>query len=190
MTGGNKLFGAILLIAGTSIGAGMLAIPVITAQYGFVAALILFLVCWLVTTYAALLMLEVNLWLPAGANIISMTKETLGRNGEIIASLAYLFLLYCLMAAYLSGMNSLLNTSSQHWIGITPPTWATTLFLITIFAVVLYLGTRLIDYLNRILILGFVISYFGLIGISAPKLQLEQLYHTNFHGMWLANYYS
>ncbi len=137
MRQGNKLLGAVLLIAGTSIGAGMLALPVITAQYGFLAAIVLFTSCWLVTLYSALLLLEVNLWLPAGANIISMTKETLGRTGEIIASLSYLFLLYCLMAAYLSGMNSLLDAAAQHWIGSTPPIWSSTLFLVSIFAFLL-----------------------------------------------------
>lgn len=186
MSGSNKLLGAILLIAGTSIGAGMLALPVITAQYGFLAAVILFVLCWLVTTYAALLMLEVNLWLPPGANIISMTKETLGTKGEIIASLAYLFLLYCLMAAYLSGLNSLLTTTTQHWIGHSFPTWGTTLFLITAFSAILYLGTRLIDYLNRFLILGFIATYAGLVSFSAPHIQMEQLTHNNFQGMWLA----
>ncbi|MBX9586073.1 MAG: tyrosine transporter [Gammaproteobacteria bacterium] len=186
MTGTNKLFGAILLIAGTSIGAGMLALPVITAQFGFLAAITLFILCWAITTYAAFLMLEANLWLPPGANIISMTKETLGKSGEIIASLAYLFLLYCLMAAYLSGMNSLITTSSEKVVGFALPSWGTTLFLVSIFGIVVTLGTKLIDYLNRFLILGFVISYFGLLGISVPNIHIEQLYHTNFIGMWLA----
>ncbi len=186
MTGTSKLFGAILLIAGTSIGAGMLALPIITAQYGFLAAIILFTLCWIITTYAALLMLEANLWLPPGANIISMTKDTLGKYGEITASLAYLFLLYCLMAAYLSGMNSLITSTSEKILGMAMPSWGTTLFLISIFGVVVTLGTKIIDYLNRFLILGLVISYFGLLGISAPKIQIPQLYHTDFHGMWLA----
>ncbi len=186
MTGTNKLFGAILLIAGTSIGAGMLALPVITAQFGFLVAIILFILCWIITTYAALLMLEANLWLPPGANIISMTKETLGKYGEVVSSLAYLFLLYCLMAAYLSGMNSLITTTSEKMLGIAAPTWGTTLLLIVIFGIVVTLGTKIIDYLNRFLILGLVISYFGLLGISAPKIQLEHLYHTDFNGLWTA----
>ncbi|MDQ2993527.1 MAG: hypothetical protein M3R00_01060, partial [Pseudomonadota bacterium] len=121
MTKNNKLLGAILLIAGTSIGAGMLALPVVTAEHGFIASAILLISCYIVMTYTALLMLEVNLWLPSGANIISMTKETLGRTGEIIASLSYLLLLYCLISAYLAGLNSLIAEATQTQLHFTLP---------------------------------------------------------------------
>ena len=38
-----KLFGSILLVIGTSIGAGMLALPIATAQLGFTGSLVLLL---------------------------------------------------------------------------------------------------------------------------------------------------
>ena len=43
-----KLIGSILLIVGTSIGAGMLALPIATAQLGFGGSLILLFACWIV----------------------------------------------------------------------------------------------------------------------------------------------
>ena len=57
----NKLIGGILLIIGTSIGGGMLVLPIATAQLGFINALIFLVLCWAIMTAAALLILEVNL---------------------------------------------------------------------------------------------------------------------------------
>lgn len=41
----GTLFKAILLVAGTTIGGGMLAMPLTTAEGGFFPALFLFFVC-------------------------------------------------------------------------------------------------------------------------------------------------
>ena len=44
----RRILGAALLITGTSVGAGMLALPVVTAAGGFFPALTTFLLCWFV----------------------------------------------------------------------------------------------------------------------------------------------
>ena len=88
----SKLIGGILLIVGTSIGGGMLALPIATSYLGFYGSLLLFVGCWLVMTSAALLLLEVNLWLPENSNLISMAKATIGQSGQIVA---WLVSYYC-----------------------------------------------------------------------------------------------
>ena len=87
----SKLVGGVLLIVGTSIGGGMLALPVSTAAAGITNAIIFLFLCWLIMTTGALLILEVNLRLPAGSNMVSMAKSTLGLPGQIIAWITYLF---------------------------------------------------------------------------------------------------
>ncbi len=57
--------------------------------------------------------------------------------------------------------------------------------MLALFGVILYLGTRLIDYLNRILIIGLIFAFFGLIAFSLPKIQLDQLTTMHFSGFWL-----
>ena len=46
-----------LIVAGTTIGAGMLALPIASAGLGFNTAMVLIVGCWLLMTYTALLML-------------------------------------------------------------------------------------------------------------------------------------
>lgn len=182
----NRLWGAILLIAGTSIGAGMLALPVTTAAYGFIPTLILFVLSWLSMTIAAFFMLEANLWFQKDANLISMAKETLGKAGEIIAWIAYLLLLYSLMSAYLSGMNALLVNAIHSTLHFSLTPLASSILLIMGFGVIIYLGATTIDYLNRILMMGLVISYLILVFLIGPHVNVSNLTPKQFHHSWLA----
>ena len=100
----SKVFGGVLLIVGTSIGGGMLALPMAAAAGGFYHSIILFLGAWLVTVLAAFYTLEVNLWLPEDTNLISMAKVTLGRPGQLITWISYLLLYTLLELTWLVGL--------------------------------------------------------------------------------------
>src|SRR3990167_146980 len=99
----HKLIGGILLVVGTAIGAGMLALPIATAQMGFWGSMGLLIVCWMIMTACSLLLLEVNLWLPPHSNLISMAGATLGWPAQVLAWVAYLVMLYSILCAYISG---------------------------------------------------------------------------------------
>lgn len=167
----SKLIGGILLIVGTSIGGGMLALPIATAEAGIVNAIIFLFLCWLVMTAGALLVLEVNLRLPAGSNMISMAKSTLGLPGQAIAWITYLFLLYTLLAAYISGGSDVLG-SLFHKIQIDLPNGLTALLFTGLFSLVIYHGIRAVDYVNRGLMFGKLGVYLLLIVIISPHIQL------------------
>jgi tyrosine-specific transport protein len=163
----SRLIGGILLIVGTSIGGGMLALPVSTAEIGFTNSIFFLFFCWLVMTAGALLMLEVNLRLPQGSNIISMAKITLGLPGQIVAWITYLFLLYTLLSAYISGgsdiFNSLLNKINIHLSNSV-----TSILFTILFGVIVYRGIRSVDYVNRGLMFGKLGIYLVLVAIICP----------------------
>lgn len=185
-TSTNRFIGSILLISGTSIGAGMLALPVSTAAYGFFPSVALFVICWAFMTLSGLLLLEVNLWLKPGANIISMADATLGVTGKIIAWLTYTLLFYSLMAAYVSGMGNLIQAivdSTLHW-HIHQGVGA--LFLIVLVGYAVYFGTSSVDYLNRLFFSCKVLTYIAVVIFLMPHVQLPQLRFTSVHHMWLA----
>lgn len=144
----SKLFGGILLVVGTTIGAGMLALPVATAQLGFWGSIFLLVGCWAVMAASAFLFLEVNLWLPPNSNLVSMAGATLGRPGQAITWVVYLVLLYSIICAYISGGGDLF-----HYVLVTnginvSQAMASILFTVT-FGTVVYLGIRSVDYVNR-----------------------------------------
>ncbi len=120
----NKTFGSMLIIAGTTIGAGMLALPLASAGLGFGVASILMLLLWGLMSYTALLMLEVHQHAPAHATLHTLAHKLLGRKGQLLASLAMMFLLYALCAAYIAGGGAQLNDKLVRYADLTlPPRW-------------------------------------------------------------------
>jgi tyrosine-specific transport protein len=170
----SKLIGGILLIVGTSIGGGMLALPVSTSEVGFVNSLFFLVLCWGIMTAGALLILEVNLRLPAGSNMISMAKSTLGLPGQIIAWITYLFLLYTLLAAYISGGSDVLHglLEKAH---IDLPNWVTSTAFTALFSLIVYKGIHSVDFVNRGLMFGKLGVYVVLVAIISPHVSTQGL---------------
>ena len=146
----GKTFGSVLLVAGTSTGAGMLALPLITGSAGFFYAFLFFILCFLFMLLSLFFLMEANLLsLNANANLITMVKERLGLFGQGVAWVSFLFLLYSVAAAYLLGGGSLISDllsigfqrDISQYIGVL-------IFLLT-FGVIVVFGTRVIDIINR-----------------------------------------
>ncbi len=168
----SRFIGGILLIVGTSIGGGMLALPIANAATGFWQSSFFLLICWLLMTLGALFILEVNLYLPPGKNMISMASATLGNSGLVVAWLSYLFLLYSLLSAYISGGADVINGLLQH-INIHIPDWQLTVLFTLMFGLVVYGGIRAVDLLNRNLMFAKLAVYAVLVVLISPSIHLE-----------------
>jgi tyrosine-specific transport protein len=155
----NLILGAALLIAGTSIGAGMLALPIKTAAAGFFPTIAMFIVVWCIMTVTALFMLEVALWNNGDTNLISMATNTIGKWGGRVSWLIYLAFLYSVMSAYTSGGSTIfanffgMNLQNTHELILA------TLMFILPFIIFVSLGTKYVDYVNRIFLIGLIIAF-------------------------------
>jgi tyrosine-specific transport protein len=89
-----KQFGSIYLILGTCIAAGMLGLPIVTAEFHFALTAVMLISSWLLMTAGAWCLLQVNMTMPRGANFISMSEVTLGRVIKYVTTLAYLAVIY------------------------------------------------------------------------------------------------
>lgn len=174
----SRFIGGILLIVGTSIGGGMLALPVANAATGFWQSSLFLLLCWLLMTLGAFFILEVNLYLPPGKNMVSMAAATLGNPGLLLAWLSYLFLLYTLLSAYISGGADVLGGLLQH-VNIHAYPWQLTALFTLVFGLVVYGGIRQVDMLNRSLMFTKLIVYFILVVLIAPYIHVESFQNGN-----------
>lgn len=170
----TRVAGGILLIVGTSIGGGMLALPIAAAGGGFLSSTLLLIFCWLLMTFSAFLILEVNLWLPPRTNMISMARATLGRSGELVAWLSYLLLMYALMAAYTSGGSALFNQLFR-LIHFDSPAWLDSATFVLVFGYIVYCGIKPVDYVNRALMISKLGSLVILILFCIPYLDQKKL---------------
>ena len=105
----NKTVGSTLLVAGTMIGAGMLAMPLTSAGIGFGATLFLLLGLWALLTFSALLFVELYQTAPSDAGIGTLAEQYFGHAGRIVSTAVLIVFLYALIAAYISGGGSLLT---------------------------------------------------------------------------------
>lgn len=182
----NKGLGAILLVAGTTIGAAMLALPVVTGLAGFLPAALLFFFYWAFMLFTAFLILEVNLWFENTSNMISMAKRTLGPAGEFVAWGAYLYLLYALMTAYLAGSGPIVIDFVRSLTGFVMPDWAGFLPLLLLFAYFVMRGAHAVDAINRTLMVGLAISFLIMVGAVLPFVEIEKLKNIDFGALPMA----
>ena len=174
----NRFWGATLLIMGTTVGAGMLAIPSTIGLAGLGLSIVLMSFIWLYMMLTAYYLLEVNLRLPGETNMITMMHKTLGRPGEIVAWIIYLFLLYSLTAAYILGCGEILSHLLSHYMVLSGYVWSS--LVVCLFSFFLYFGTRSVDYLNRFCIVGLAAGYMGLLVLGFPYVKGEFYLHASF----------
>lgn len=169
----NRLVGATLLVSGTTIGAGMLALPVTTGLAGIIPSLIVMTAIWLFMMLTAFYLLEVNLRVKEESNLILMIHMTLGRPGEVVAWIVYLLLLYSLTASYMVGCSQILRDFLNQLVFLEIPEWVGPVSIFVIFAVLVYFGTQVVDFLNRFFMFGLVVAYVGIVGFGCCKVAPE-----------------
>ncbi len=166
------------MILGTSVGAGMLALPIVTAHLSFSMSLLLLFAAWLLMTVGAFSILEVNLWLPSTTNMISMAGRTLGQWGKIITWIVYLLLLYSLICAYLSGIGDITQSLIANVINI--PRWFATLLGLFIFGTIVYRGISSVDIVNRGLMSVKFLAYLLLVTLVASHINIDFVFEGNY----------
>lgn len=102
----GSVLGSALLVAGTATGAGMLALPSVTAPSGFVASSGALLGCWAYSIATGLLIAEVAINRMAregagagGASLVAMARRALGGVGGGAAAVTLGGLQYTLLVA-------------------------------------------------------------------------------------------
>jgi len=178
----GHVIGGSLLIAGTTIGVGMLALPVATGPGGFLPSILIYLACWAFMLCTGLLLLEVCSWMPQDANLITMAQRFLGKPGKVICWLVYLFLFETVMIAHVAGGGSITNEILLGELGVQ----GSMIFYVILFAPIVYMGTKTVDRVNLLIFSGVLISYFLFLIVSYQHVDLEKLKVQNWGKAWLA----
>ncbi|WP_261893735.1 amino acid permease [Vibrio cyclitrophicus] len=174
------MIGSSLIIAGTALGAGMLAIPMVLAQFGLLYGTLLMVLICFGTTYAALLLLEATIKAGGGLGLNSIARKTLGRQGQLLTNGLLYALLICLLMAYILGAGDLLSKLlSNFGIEITATTSQIVFTLIA--GAVVASGTGVIDKLNRALFFVMLASLFATMTFLAPSMTQENLMQVTSH---------
>jgi len=164
-----------LIIAGTTIGAGMLALPIASSGLGFLTAMVILFFAWCLMTYTALLTLELHQHAPPNATLNTLAKNILGKKGQIIANFSMIFLFYSLCAAYIAGGGGQLQLMLSNWSAVEIPPQTGAIAFAILFGSIITLGASTVDKLNQVLFIIKVMVLTSIFYILTPHIQGEYL---------------
>ena len=166
----NRTLGSTFIVAGTTIGAGMLAMPLAAAGVGFGVTFILLVGLWALMCYTALLLVEVYQHVPADTGLGSLARRYLGKYGQWLTGFSMLFLMYAMTAAYISGAGELLASSLSQWLStaITPSSGVLMFTLVA--GGIVCIGTHMVDMFNRLLFSAKIVLLVVMLALMMPHI--------------------
>lgn len=169
----KEVWVAAATIIACTVGAGILGLPYVFAQSGFLVGVIYLLVFATGTILISFYVVEIVLRTRENHQLIGLTSKYLGHKGKFLFLLAMLFLLYGSMIAYLIGIGYALSSL----FGGAPLFWS--IISIVIFSIILYHD---IDVFKRfegmmVLILTIIIVFLAITAI--PKVDIANLQYIN-----------
>ncbi|XP_020528320.1 uncharacterized protein LOC18442844 isoform X2 [Amborella trichopoda] len=176
---------AVFLVAGTTIGAGILAIPAVTQEAGFFASALTCFLCWIYMVVTGLLIAEVNVntMCELGSGCVSLVTVCVVYKEHkliiaFIKSWSYLFIPYALLIAYVARSADILT----NFLGI--PLWESAMLYSLVFGGICYFGSqRIIGAINGPLVLGILVSFAALVGVAAGDLDWNSLLQAHFEAV-------
>lgn len=171
----GSVFGGILLIAGSTLGVGMLGLPILTGLAGFLPTLLMSFLAFAFMTSTALFLIEVGSWFDQGSNLSTQIEKTLGPFWKSISWTLYLFLFYSLLVAYISLSGIHLSSVFHTFFNYEIPTWLGSVGFVLLFGWIVYLGTYVVDHVNRYLMAGKILAFLLLVGLGVKYVQPSNL---------------
>lgn len=169
-----KTFGATFIIAGSTIGAGMLGLPVVMGLFGLIPSIIVMFLVWLYMLSTAFMLLEANSWFrrDAPVNLISLSHITLGKIGSAVVWLTYGFLFYSLMVAYIIKSGDLLRYLDRNGFLTAEASY---LLIAFVSFLIIWQGARVVDIFNRAFMFCLILAYISLIYAIVPDMDISLL---------------
>jgi tyrosine-specific transport protein len=150
----SRQLGGILIVAGTAIGGGIIALPIMVAKLGILLGILLMLAIWIVAYHTAIVNVELNLQAGKGLPIGQLGALFSGKIASLVGIGSLKLLMFSLMSVYIYGLTSLFqeafNWDKEYFA-------AAVAFVSLCMALVLFLPIRFLDYINRILFVGALI---------------------------------
>ncbi len=170
-----SILGGAMIVAGTSIGAGMLALPTVSAGMWLGWSGVLLLLTWFCMLRSSQAILEVNLHFEPGASFHSLVKDTLGTTWSIINGLSISFVLYILVYAYISGGSSMVSYLFEAMAGVTIDRKLASALFAIVLIVCVWASTWLVDRLSVIMMMVMVGAFFISMSGMIPTISMANI---------------
>lgn len=164
-----------LLVSGTCIGGGMLALPVQTAASGFMNTALGIFICWAFMTYTGLLLVEATLWIKDESHFSSLARILVGNGTRILALVVYLFMNYASLVAYTAGGAALIGHQFESHLGIVLSYETCCILFTALFGSMIYLGAQIVGRINFVFMVGMVLAFIFLTSLAIGHVEMDKL---------------
>lgn len=154
-----SLWGGVVIIGGTIIGAGMFSLPVVMSGAWFFWSLAALIFTWFCMLHSGLMILEANLNYRIGASFDTLTRDLLGRGWTWINGLSIAFVLYILTYAYISASGSILH-HTFNTLSLPVSSRLAGLGFALLVAFIVWLSTKAVSRMTAIVLGAKVITFF------------------------------
>lgn len=183
----KNIITAAFLVAGTCIGAGMLALPVTAAPCGLMPSLSLMAIVYVMMTVTALCLIEIGAMMQKhDSHIISMASMFLGRTGKGVVWILFLFISYASLIAYTAECGSLLSQALSYLFKTSISKTTGCLIFSAIFGPFILGPRHLLGKTNDLLFILLVASYIFFIVVGVGAVQPALLSRSQWSFAYLA----
>lgn len=166
----NPLWHGVILVAGGAVGAGMFALPFVSAGAWFYWAVIGLATVCLFTYLAALLLVEVNIRYPLGSSFDTLIRDSLGGVWASINNVSIAFIMFILMYAYITAGAGIMGSSVAHLLpenqAVPRPVFS--IIFASVAGLSIWFGTTTVSRLSTVLMVAmcgaFLTANTGLLG--------------------------
>mmetsp|Transcript_22109 Transcript_22109/g.54659 ORF Transcript_22109/g.54659 Transcript_22109/m.54659 type:complete len:529 (-) Transcript_22109:81-1667(-) len=180
----GSVLGATALVAGTTVGAGILALPSATAPVGFLPSTVAMGIAWFYMTMSGLLIAELSINRlgqsgKPGQGMLDLYEDNLGPNWSKLGSLSYFFLHYAVVVAYIAqgGLNldNILDNLGLMSKEDALPGIGQALFASVCASGLFVASKKQVEQVNNVFVLLLAGAFAGIIGIGAQTADFGSL---------------
>jgi amino acid permease len=169
----NKLFGAIAMLIGTIVGAGIFGLPYVVSKIGFLAGFFYLLILGVVVFISTLCYAEVTLRTKEEHQMAGYAKKYLGKWGERIVSFSLVFGIYGALLAYMVGVGDFLHALLYNFLGGTPFLYTALFFIFA--SLTVFLGLKLIIKIEKLMMIILLAAIVFIFIFGLPYVDIDNL---------------
>eukprot|EP00978_Attheya_sp_CCMP212_P016893 scaffold44591_cov54-Attheya_sp.AAC.6 len=180
----GSVLGAAALIAGTTVGASVLALPEAVAPVGFLPSSAAFIGAWVYMGISGLLLAELCINRIGetgrpGVGVLEVYKNSLDRPWTAVGMAAYFFLHYSVLVAYIAqggvNLSNILDSIGLDSVTTLFPGIEQTLFAGTAGSLIYFARPQMMEKINTFLVVAMMATFIAIVGIAAQTADFHSL---------------
>jgi tyrosine-specific transport protein len=174
--GNLRIFRAALMITGTTIGIGILGLPIKTGLAGVLPSLIVTVAVWAVMLATGKVLADGIIASAEPIDISTLVYRKLGIPGKVMTVIGYLILLYGVITAHLAAGGGILSASTGGVLSVNN----SILIFFAAASFIALLGERLVEKINSFLMGGLFLAFCVLMFATASSVDSSRLMHKDW----------